>query len=598
MRWVICLLVLMATWAPAHVSADPPAVHDDYKEVLEDSNYSQNQIDVLANDEPFPNRPMEIVGVTQGTHGSVINFRTLLAYQPDPDYYGPDEFTYTVDDGRGGNHTATVYITVIGINDPPVLRDDTAITDEDTPVVIDVLANDTDKEGPLDPTSVERVSGPSHGRVAIDKSTGAITYRPDQDWHGQDAFTYRACDTGFPLPPLCATASVYITVNPVPDPPIADAGPDQSVPTLSTVTLDGSGSYDPDGEVELTYLWRQTGGTQQVTLSAPTAQSPTFVAPDDPDVLEFSLRVFDDQGWASETPDIVQITVTNQAPVAHAGPDQRVPTGTLVTLDGSGSYDPDHDKLTYEWMQTDGPRVSLSSTDAVSPTFTAPATPSKLTFALRVRDAYGERSPQDQITVDVYEPPIFALHLPLVVSNYATLPDLVVKTITASRNNIQVVIENRGSAAVTQGFYVDAYVNPQRAPIGAHEGWDAAGVSSGRGLVWAIEVGQTSNPSLGIIAPLMPGSSLTLNVNDAFYRPEYSSMSWPLAAGTPIYAQADSFPAPSPHDGLVLETHEYYDGPYNNIAGPVISTSATSSAVASLSRSRTGSPPGSLLPRR
>ena len=575
----------------------PPAAHDDYKEVQEDSNYSQNQIDVLYNDEPLPGLSMEIVGVTQGTHGSVINFTTLLAYQPDPDYYGPDQFTYTVDDGRGGTHTATVYITVEGINDRPVLVDDTASTQEDTPVLIPVLDNDTDKEGPLDPASVRRIIGPSHGRTTVDESTGAITYRPDQDWHGLDAFTYRACDTGAPLPVLCSQASVFVTVTPESDRPIADAGPDQTVPTLSTVTLDGSGSYDPDGDVELSFLWQQTGGAQQVALSDPRVESPTFVAPDDPDELEFSLQVFDDGGQASSNIDLVQITVTNQTPVADAGPDQRVPTESLVTLDGSGSDDPDHDDLTYEWTQTGGPTVSLSSSTAVAPTFTAPSTASKLVFALRVRDAYGARSLQDQTTVDVYEPPIFTLHLPLVVSNHATLPDLVVKTIAASRNNIQVVIENRGTAPVTHGFYLDAYINPVRAPVGAHEGWDAAGVSSGRGLVWAIEVGQTPNPSLGIITPLMPGSSLTLNVNDAFYRPEYSSMSWPLAAGTPIYAQADSFPAPSPHDGLVLETHEYYDGPYNNIAGPVISTNTTSSAVASLSRSRPDSLRASLPPR-
>ena len=48
---------------------------------------------------------------------------------------------------------------------------------------------------------------------------------------------------------LCAQANVYVTVAPVSDPPVADAGPDQSAATLSTVTLDGSGSYDPDGDI-------------------------------------------------------------------------------------------------------------------------------------------------------------------------------------------------------------------------------------------------------------------------------------------------------------------------------------------------------------
>ncbi|NIV29341.1 MAG: hypothetical protein GWN58_07480, partial [Anaerolineae bacterium] len=59
-------------------------------------------------------------------------------------------------------------------------------------------------------------------------------------------------------------------------PPVADAGTPQTVHT-GTVTLHGSGSYDPDGDA-LTYLWEQTGGTP-VTLSDPTAESPTFDSP-------------------------------------------------------------------------------------------------------------------------------------------------------------------------------------------------------------------------------------------------------------------------------------------------------------------------------
>jgi hypothetical protein len=94
----------------------------------------------------------------------------------------------------------------------------------------------------------------------------------------------------------------------------------------------------------------------------------------------------------------------------------------------------------------------------------------------------------------------------------------------------------------------------------------------------------------------MPGQTLTLNVNDAFYQPEYSSITWPLTPGTPVYAQVDSFPAPTPHDGLVLETHEYYNRPYNNITGPVNSTAYAGSATAASSL-RFGSLPTNLPPR-
>jgi uncharacterized membrane protein len=90
-------------------------------------------------------------------------------------------------------------------------------------------------------------------------------------------------------------------------PPVADAGPDQTVNTLALVTLDGSGSSDPDGDYPLAYLWTQTGGPA-VTLSDPAVVTPTFSAPADPAVLTFTLVVTDSLGLVS-APDEVVITV-------------------------------------------------------------------------------------------------------------------------------------------------------------------------------------------------------------------------------------------------------------------------------------------------
>jgi hypothetical protein len=571
--------VLLVAAVPVNAAA--AEVTDDYVTVLEDSDDSENQLDVLRNDAPPDD--LRIVGVTQGAHGAVdILGQELVTYQPAPNYWGSDQFRYAAATSSGRIFWATVYVTVRGINDRPNARDDSASTNEDQSVAIDVLDNDTDIDGDIDPATVTRVSGPTHGEVTINAGTGVATYHPTTDWHGTDTFTYRVCDDGTPLPALCDQANVQITVRPVSDPPIADAGPDQTSPTLSTVTLDGAGSYDPDGDVTLSYEWLQTGGSQQVILSDPAAASPTFVAPDDPDSLVFSLVVYDNVGQPSANTDTTRITITNQSPIAHAGIDQSAYTGVLVTLDGSASYDPDHDALTYEWAQTGGPTVALSSATAVSPTFRAPASVSRLSFALQVRDAFDARSLHDQVEVDVIKTPIHTLHLPLVPAKHALLPDLVVKTLSATRNNVQVIVENRGDSPLTQGFYVDVYVNPLRPPVGAHEGWDTDGISTGRGLVWAIDVRGGDNPSTGTIAPLVPGDTLTLNVGDDFYVPEYSVISWPLAVGTTLYAQVDSFPSPTPHSGLVLESHEYLDQAYNNITGPVSSSSVAGSVQTAL----------------
>jgi LmbE family N-acetylglucosaminyl deacetylase len=91
----------------------------------------------------------------------------------------------------------------------------------------------------------------------------------------------------------------------------------------------------------------------------------------------------------------------NSSPTANAGSDQQVNVGALVTLDGSGSSDPDPGTtLTYQWTQTDGTAVTLSSSTAVNPTFTAPAAAGLLEFSLVVSDGSLSSAP-DTVTITV-----------------------------------------------------------------------------------------------------------------------------------------------------------------------------------------------------
>jgi hypothetical protein len=92
------------------------------------------------------------------------------------------------------------------------------------------------------------------------------------------------------------------------EPPIANAGPDQSVRMGAIVTLDGTGSFDREGE-SLAYSWTQTSGPE-VTLNDPTSVRPTFTSPDvvrDNTTLTFSLEV--NNGRRGSDADTVSIIV-------------------------------------------------------------------------------------------------------------------------------------------------------------------------------------------------------------------------------------------------------------------------------------------------
>ncbi|WP_243058324.1 PKD domain-containing protein [Nocardioides sp. SR21] len=188
---------------------------------------------------------------------------------------------------------------------------------------------------------------------------------------------------------------ITVTVN---APPVADAGDDRSAAAEEDVHLDGSGSYDPDGDT-LTYSWEQTDGPTVTLVGAATA-TPSFVAPAGSAPLTFEVTV-DDGNGESDT-DSVSIS-RNRAPTADAGDDRGAHAGSGVTLDGSGSSDPDGDALTYSWAQTGGPTVTLGGATTAHPSFTAPGAGSTLTFELTVDD--GLVTDTDTVSVTVNPAP-------------------------------------------------------------------------------------------------------------------------------------------------------------------------------------------------
>jgi hypothetical protein len=181
--------------------------------------------------------------------------------------------------------------------------------------------------------------------------------------------------------------------NPVNEPPMADAGPVQSVNEGITVTLNGLNSTDPDDGIA-SYYWQQTGGAPVVLLD-PWAPETTFTAPDvnpEGESLSFQLTITDNGGLKSSDECIVNVIWVNEPPTAEAGSDQIVYSGDIVTLDASMSSDLDDGIATYSWEQTEGSPVSISGPTSMQATFVAPEVGDagdSLTFLLTVSDDGG-----------------------------------------------------------------------------------------------------------------------------------------------------------------------------------------------------------------
>jgi hypothetical protein len=147
--------------------------------------------------------------------------------------------------------------------------------------------------------------------------------------------------------------------------------------------------------------------------------------------------------------------------------------------------------------------------------------------------------------------------VPLTLKGYfPPAPDLVVERIEATANNVLLVLRNVGAAPAQEWFWVDVYIDPNPPPSAVNQLWQDL---ASQGLVWGVTA-----PAM----PLAPGAAVTLTVGDAYFWPDLSLVNWPLPAGTPVYAQVDSYNAETNY-GAVLETHEIVGGPYNNILGPV-----------------------------
>ncbi|MBP7354565.1 MAG: ExeM/NucH family extracellular endonuclease, partial [Longilinea sp.] len=287
---------------------DAPVAVDDTASTNEDTPVEILDSVLLANDTDVDLDTLTVTGVSNATNGTVALAAGTITFTPELNFNGTAGFDYTISDGTETD-TAHVTVTVGDVNDAPVAVDDTASTNEDTPVdILDsaLLANDTDADG--DTLSLTEVSNATGGTVAL--AAGTITFTPELNFTGTAGFDYTVSDGN-----LTDTGHVTITVAPVNDAPVAvddtaETNEDTAVEILDSALLANDTDVDLD-TLTVTEVSNPTNGT--VVLAAGTI---TFTpAADFNGTAGFDYTVSD--GNLTDTGHVtITVAPVNDAPVA------------------------------------------------------------------------------------------------------------------------------------------------------------------------------------------------------------------------------------------------------------------------------------------
>ncbi len=180
------------TLGPKEYTNQPPLAQDDSIEVAPDS--LDNPVAVLVNDSDPDGDSLAVTAVSQPAHGSAVASAGGVAYTPAAGYLGTDTFTYTISDGRGGEATATVHVSVEAPNTPPIAGPLSVRVLKGASIDIPLLQAASDPDG--DPLTVVSVShtGPIPINTVELNPDGSAHYVSNHGWFGQDYFEYTVSD--------------------------------------------------------------------------------------------------------------------------------------------------------------------------------------------------------------------------------------------------------------------------------------------------------------------------------------------------------------------------------------------------------------------
>ncbi len=326
---------------------DAPVAQDVIETTLEDTPFSGVLVGTDADKDL-----LTFTKASDPSNGSVVvNPDGTYTYTPNQDFHGPDSFTYTVSDGKGGTVTHTVTINVTTINDVPVAVDDTFSGNEDTVIAGDVTPGTAGQDSDIDGDTlvvfdtdgdtlngITPVTAPVHGTLVIN-ADGTFSYTPDANYNGTDSFTYRISDGngGFD------EAIVTLTVNPVNDAPVAS---NDQLTTPEDQPFTGQLPVATDVENDaVTYAKGSNPAHGTVTVNPNGTYvytpKPNYNGPD-----SFTYTVSDGNGGVNTYTVTVLVTPVNDNPVATNDTGTVRPGSSVKVPVLTNDTDLDGDKLT------------------------------------------------------------------------------------------------------------------------------------------------------------------------------------------------------------------------------------------------------------
>jgi len=242
-----------------------------------------------------------------------------------------------VEDGQVGSAPPAAAVAIdVGPNRSPVAESRSVSTMEDAPMQISLTGSDPDS----DPLAYSMVAGPSHGSLSGTEPN--LTYTPDTNFNGSDSFTFKVNDGTTDSVP----ATLYITVCPVNDPPVANSDTTTTQEDTPVATIDVlANDTDIDNDaLTVTAVSQGTNGSVTINADSTLTYSPhaNFHGSD-----VFTYTISDDESQTDNASVDVTVNMANDAPVITSAPVITATAGALYTYDVNAA-DPDvEDTLSY-----------------------------------------------------------------------------------------------------------------------------------------------------------------------------------------------------------------------------------------------------------